>query len=145
MKPHVRIFKPAKNPMQSGRGGRSENWYLQGSVLTPRVPEHLMGWISAEDTNDQIELIFDNKNAAVEFAESKGWSYELHDPEVRVVRPQNYMDNFRYHPVVYHPAEVKTETEEKKAARPERSTESGTKVKKSDTAGIEKAKKAKKD
>ena len=144
MKTKVRIFKPAKNAMQSGRGGRADHWHLQGCALSARNPEHLMGWTSAEDTNDQIDMVFDCKNAAIEFAESKGWSYEIHDPEARVVKPRNYMDNFRYHPVVYHPVEKEVKTEKKKVARPQRSKESGTRVKKSDTAGMEKAKKAKK-
>ena len=143
MKTRVRIFKPAKSAMQSGRGGKMDHWYLEGCELSSRTPEHLMGWVSAEDTNDQIQMVFDCKNAAVEFAESKGWAYEIHDPSERKVKPQNYMDNFPFHPIVYHPAEISTETEKKKAAKPERSKASGTRVKKSDTAGREKAKKAK--
>lgn len=133
MKTKVRIFKPARNPMQSGRAGRQDKWCLQGADLSARVPDHLMGWTSADDTNDQITMMFDNKTAAIEFAESKGWSYEVHDPAERVVKPQNYLDNFKYHPVVYHPVKVEKKTEEKKAAKPERSKRSGTRVKKKAT------------
>ena len=143
MKTHVRIYRPAKSAMQSGRGGKTDHWYLEGCALTSRTPEHLMGWVSAEDTNDQIQMVFDCKNAAIEFASNKGWVYEVHDPAERKVKPQNYLDNFPFHPVVYHPAEIEVSAEEKKAAKPERSKQSGTRVKKSDTAGIEKAKKAK--
>ncbi|GEM_PF-257427 len=144
MKTLVRIYKPAKSAMQSGRGGRHDKWHLEGAALSARVPDHLMGWTTAEDTNDQISMSFDTKTAAIEFAESKGWGYEVHDPEERQVKPQNYLDNFQYHPVVYHPVKVEKKTEQKKAAKPQRSRKSGTRVKKKDEVGMEKAKKAKK-
>lgn len=101
MKTKVRIYKPTKNAMQSGRSGRAEKWVLEGVPATSKVPDHLMGWISAEDTDDQIRLTFDCKQTAISFADSKGWDYDVEDPHSRTVHPQSYMDNFGYRPVEY--------------------------------------------
>ena len=102
MKTKVRIYKPTKNTMQSGRAGRTEHWMLEGVAQTSRMPEQLMGWISAEDTDDQIRMVFDGEQAAITFAEEKGWKYEVEQPHKRKIKPQNYLDNFGYRPVEYN-------------------------------------------
>ena len=124
----VRIFKPARNAMQSGRAGRSEKWMLEGQAATPRVPEHLMGWISADDTHDQIRMTFDCKQAAITFAETKGWIYEVEEPHNRTVHPQSYMSNFEYRVVEYDPKttgsnigmQIKKVKDKKSKAKPKR-------------------------
>jgi hypothetical protein len=93
----VRIFKPAKSAMQSGRA-RTEEWVLEYETETPRRPEPLMGWISSGDTLNQVRMHFASREAAVAFAESKGWKTDIDEPKMRVIRPRNYIDNFKYHP-----------------------------------------------
>lgn len=60
-----------------------------------------MGWISSGDTYNQVRLTFDTKEQAVAFAKEKGWHFILSKPKVRIVRPRNYADNFRYIPSDY--------------------------------------------
>ncbi|TVQ82595.1 MAG: oxidoreductase [Micavibrio sp.] len=99
----VRIYKPAKSTMQSGRAN-SRQWVLEYETETPRRPEDLMGWTSAGDTLGQVRLRFKSKAAAIAFAEEKGWEYMLQEPKKRIIQPRSYMDNFKYRP----PQEEKT-------------------------------------
>lgn len=91
---NVRIYKPSKTAMQSGRA-KIGRWTLEYEIETPRRPEPLMGWISSGDTLNQVRLQFDTREEAVAFAERKGWGYTVSEPRERRVRPRNYADNFR--------------------------------------------------
>lgn len=91
----VRIYKPAKSTMQSGRG-KIGSWVLEYEITSKRQPEPLMGWVSSADTLNQVELSFDTAEKAIEFAEEKGWSYTVAKESVRKVKPRNYVDNFVY-------------------------------------------------
>lgn len=93
----VRIYKPAKNAMQSGRA-RTASWVLEYETATPRRPEPLMGWTSSGDTLNQVKLDFGTMEEAVAFARKKGWEFALQTPQARKIRPRNYTDNFRYIP-----------------------------------------------
>ena len=91
----VRIYKPSKSAMQSGRG-KTVCWVLEYEIASKRQPEPLMGWVSSGDTLNQVQLKFDTAEQAIEFAESKGWAYTVAEEKVRKVRPRNYVDNFIY-------------------------------------------------
>ena len=93
----ARIFKPSKNAMQSGRAGTGE-WVLEYELETPRRPEPLMGWTSANDTLNQVRLEFDSEAAAIAFAESKGIEFTLTGAQNRKIKPRSYLDNFKYRP-----------------------------------------------
>jgi len=91
----ARIFQPAKNAMQSGRGNRRK-WVLEYEPATPRVPEAVMGWTSAADTLNQIRLRFDTLEEAVAFAGKEGFDYTVAEPQQRAPKHKSYADNFRY-------------------------------------------------
>ena len=91
----ARIFIPAKTAMQSGRGQRRK-WVLEYEPATPRRPEPLMGWASAEDTLDQVRLRFATLDEAVAFAEKQGLDYSVVTPHHEIEKPKSYADNFRY-------------------------------------------------
>ncbi|HYD99832.1 MAG TPA: ETC complex I subunit [Alphaproteobacteria bacterium] len=93
----VRIFQPARNAMQSGRG-RTKSWVLEYEPQTPRRPEPLMGWVSSGDTLNQVRMTFATKEDAIAYAERHGLKYDVADPHERKVKPRNYADNFRYVP-----------------------------------------------
>lgn len=93
----VKIYKPSKNPMQSGRAIRG-SWFLEYETTSPRSAEPLMGWTESEDTLNQVRLKFDCCEDAVSFAEDKGWSYIVMPEQKRRVKPRNYGDNFKYIP-----------------------------------------------
>jgi hypothetical protein len=92
----AKIYKPAKSTMQSGRADRG--WLLEYTPQSARVPEPLMGWLSSEDTLNQVKLRFDKMEDAVAFAEEQGMEYEVSGRNVRRIVPRNYTDNFRYFP-----------------------------------------------
>ncbi len=95
MNVNVKIYRPSKNTMQSGRA-KTEDWVLEYETTTPRNPENLMGWTSSGDTLGQVKLKFPSADQAVKYAEGKGWSYTLLPAHERKVKPRNYGDNFVY-------------------------------------------------
>lgn len=94
---HVKIYKPSKTAMQSGRG-KGSDWVLEYEVTSTRAPEPLMGWVASSDTLNQVQLRFDSAEDAVAFAENKGWDYTVLPERTRRVKPRNYSDNFVYRP-----------------------------------------------
>lgn len=67
----ARIFKPAKNAMQSGRA-KTKAWQLDYEPEQPRTVEPLMGWTSSSDMKQQLTLHFETKEEAVAYCERKG-------------------------------------------------------------------------
>ena len=90
----ARIFKPAKNAMQSG--ARARKWVLSYEPATPRLPEPLMGWSSAEDTLNEVWLRFEAMEEAVAFAVKQGLEYAVIPPQESGEKLKSYADNFRY-------------------------------------------------
>jgi hypothetical protein len=93
----VRIYQPSKSTMQSGRA-KAQGWVMEYELKTARKPENLMGWTSSGDTLNQVKLSFPTQDDAVAYALKKGWSYTVQPAQERVVRPRNYVDNFKYVP-----------------------------------------------
>jgi ETC complex I subunit conserved region len=90
---HVRIFKPAKTAMQSGRS-RTKSWCLEAVSMQRKDPDALMGWVASKDTLNEINLAFDSKESAITYAEHNGWSYDIIPEHTRNIKPKNYSDNF---------------------------------------------------
>lgn len=93
----VRIYRPSKTAMQSGRG-RIKEWVLEFEPATPRRPEPIMGWASSGDTLNQIRLYFDTKEDAIAYAQREGLMYTVMPDHRRRVKPRNYADNFKPKP-----------------------------------------------
>jgi hypothetical protein len=91
----ARIYRPAKNAMQSGRA-QTKRWRLEFEPrLAPR-PDALMGWISSADPNGQVRMDFDTKEAAIEFARTHDIPHQVVDqPEVKR-QIKSYSDNFAF-------------------------------------------------
>ena len=94
----VRIFRPAKTAMQSGRGS-TETWLLEFESEDRRFNEPLMGWIGSADTRSQVRLRFDTRDDAIAYAERNGYTYTVVEPHNRRIRPKSYAANFRANPV----------------------------------------------
>ena len=90
---NVKIYKPSRNAMQSGRA--NEPWVLECESNTANDAEPLMGWTSSEDTATQVSLTFDSKENALAFAEKKGWNATVMQENTRRIKPKNYNDNFK--------------------------------------------------
>ena len=90
----VRIFKPARNAMQSGKG-KTKEWVLQYDAAVKRQADPLMGWTSAAETRQQVTLKFESKEEAIAYAEREGLAYVVEEPRPAVRRAMSYSDNFR--------------------------------------------------
>ena len=91
----ARIYRPTKTAMQSGRA-QARKWILEYEPATPRRPDPLMGWASAEDTLNEVQLRFDTRDEAVAFADRLGLDYTVVMPQNSAEKPKSYADNFRY-------------------------------------------------
>ena len=91
----ARIFKPARNAMQSGKG-KSKAWRLEYEAEAARSADPLMGWTSFGDTRQQLRLSFDTKEDAIAYATRNGIAYTVAvEPPVRSSK-KSYSDNFKW-------------------------------------------------
>ncbi len=97
---NVRIYKPAKTAMQSGRA-KTHEWQMQFDESAAKFVEPLMGWVGQKDTTQQLHLSFDSKEAAIAYAEKQGYRYRIIEPKERKVIPKSYADNFRHDKVTH--------------------------------------------
>mgnify|MGYP001553426176 CR=1 FL=1 len=78
----ARIYKPAKTAMQSGTA-KTHDWVLEFAQSAARDVDPLMGWTSSDDTQTQVKLRFPTKEAAMEYARSKGIAAQVIEPKLR--------------------------------------------------------------
>jgi len=91
----ARIYKPARTAMQSGEA-QTKRWVLEYELAEKRSIEPLMGWTSSGDMKQQIQLHFNDSEAAVAYAERQNIAYEVYDPRPRKRRAKAYADNFSF-------------------------------------------------
>ena len=91
----ARIYQPAKTAMQSGTA-KARGWVLEFAPATAREVDPLMGWISSDDTEAQVRLRFDTRDAAEDYARAKGIEFDVTEPNLRkpIIRPRGYGENF---------------------------------------------------
>ena len=93
---HVRIYRPAKTAMQSGRA-KVNDWVLVFEPSDRSTPDPIMGWSGSADTNRQVRLEFESQEAAVKYAKGKGYTNTVAQAQERKIRPKAYADNFAFH------------------------------------------------
>jgi ETC complex I subunit conserved region len=91
----ARIYKPARNAMQSGTA-RTKEWVLAFEPASPREIDPLMGWTSSRDMRAEVELSFDTREEAIAYAERNGIAFTLAEPQPRGQVRKSYADNFRF-------------------------------------------------
>ncbi len=91
----AKIYRPAKNAMQSGKAA-GKKWRLEFVLAEAPRPEALMGWISGADPNGQVRLEFESKDAAIEFARAQGIPHQVVDPPEAKRQIKSYSDNFAF-------------------------------------------------
>jgi ETC complex I subunit conserved region len=91
----ARIFRPAPNAMQSGRGN-SKLWILEHEPAEAREIEPLMGFTSSGDTRTQIRLSFDTLEAAEAYAQKNGIAYSVQPDHQPTDKRVSYSDNFKF-------------------------------------------------
>jgi hypothetical protein len=91
----AKIYRPAKNAMQSGKAG-AKKWRLEFILADAPRPDALMGWISGADTNGQVRMSFDTKEEAVEFARAHSIPHQVVDTPEAKRQIKSYSDNFAF-------------------------------------------------
>ena len=91
----ARIYQPAKTAMQSGTA-KAKGWMLEFAPATSREVDPLMGWTSSGDTQAQVRLRFDSREAAEAYAAENDIAYDVTKPKARkpIIRPRGYGENF---------------------------------------------------
>lgn len=91
----ARIFQPSKTAMSSGQA-KTKGWVLEFAPETAREVDPLMGWTSSTDTQAQVRLRFDTREAAQDYARRKGIEATVIEPTKRKanIRPGGYGENF---------------------------------------------------
>jgi len=91
----ARIYKPARTAMQSGTA-KTHQWVLEFAPAAGREVDPLMGWTGSGDTQAQVRLRFETREAALAYASEKGIDVAVSDPQPRKqnIRPRGYGENF---------------------------------------------------
>ena len=92
---NARIYRPAKNAMQSGKA-RTKKWILEFEPAEAKVQDPLMGWTGSGDMQAQVKLKFDSQEDAVAYAERAGLDAKViaaHQPKLIM---RSYADRFAY-------------------------------------------------
>lgn len=91
----ARIYRPARNAMQSGMA-RTRSWVLEFAPGEGKVSDPLMGWSGSGDTQGQVRLKFDSQAEAEAYASAHNIDYIVVKPQERGtnIRPMGYGENF---------------------------------------------------
>ncbi len=91
----ARIYKAEKTATQSGPA-RAQGWILTFAPASARSPDPLMGWTQTSDTRGQIQLDFETREAAIDYAMRQGIPFELipEAPKRKIIKA--YADNFAF-------------------------------------------------
>ena len=91
----ARIYRPSRTAMSSGTA-KTREWILEYPQRSAREVDPLMGWTSSDDTQSQVKLRFETKEAALSYAKDEGIEAVVFEPKVRKIniRPRGYGENF---------------------------------------------------
>ena len=79
----ARIYKPSKTAMSSGLA-KTKSWILEFTPESTSKIDPLMGWTSSGDTQSQVTLTFETKQAAVDYAEENGIDAQVTEPRRKI-------------------------------------------------------------
>ena len=89
----ARIYQPAKTATSSGRA-KTRHWVLEMEPESRKSIDPLCGWSGSGDTQQQIQLKFPTKEAALAYAARNGIEARVFTPKSRITVPKSYADNF---------------------------------------------------
>ncbi len=90
----ARIYQRPKSAMSSGKA-RVDEWVLEFEQAEARRPDPLMGWTGSGDTQSQVQIKFESKEAAKAYAEKHGIAARVHATPPKTLKLQAYADNFK--------------------------------------------------
>ena len=89
----IKIYKPSKTAMQSGRG-QTKKWLAEYLSDISTTKDTLMGWTSSSDTRSQIKIFFDTKEQAINWAKKNNYQFYVVESQKRKIKPKTYAMNF---------------------------------------------------
>ena len=94
----ARIYQPARTAMSSGTA-KTKSWVLEFVPTEERNVDPLMGWTSSDETQTQVRLEFETKDAALDYAELNDISATVQGSQKRAlnIRAGGYGENFSTH------------------------------------------------
>lgn len=90
----ARITELERKTTQSGNANAGR-WQLEFERQQGLQPDPLTGWNGSGDTNPQVRMAFQTKNAAIAYCEKNGLAYHLVPAPPVKLKLQAYADNFR--------------------------------------------------
>ena len=90
----ARILEIERKTTQSGKANAGR-WVLEFERQQPLRPDPLTGWNGSGDTNTQVRINFQSKQAAIAYCDKHGLAYHLVPAALVRLKIQAYADNFR--------------------------------------------------
>jgi len=90
----ARISQLERRATQSGKANAGL-WQLEFERQEPLRPDPLTGWNGSSDTNTQIRMNFQSKQAAIDYCDRNELTYHLIPAKPVRLKIQAYADNFR--------------------------------------------------
>ena len=90
----AKIYRPAKNAMQSGTGN-SQHWVLEYTPAAGKTIDPVMGWTGSSDMNGQLRMSFDTLEGAKGYADRHKIQYVIKPDQRKKKHIQSYADNFK--------------------------------------------------
>lgn len=92
----AKIYRPAKNAMQSGKAG-ANRWVLEFEPDAAPPQDRLMGWTSSVDMSGQVRLYFDSQEQAIAYARAHGIPHQVMERKEPPRITKAYGDNFSFY------------------------------------------------
>ena len=90
----AKSHRPARNAMQSGRA-KTREWVVEFEPDAKfRSKDPLMGWTRSDDTNHQVHMEFDTREAAIDYCVRNKIPHRVVEPREPIRRPKSYAANF---------------------------------------------------
>jgi hypothetical protein len=90
----ARISELDRKTTQSGKANAGR-WLLEFERKQPLRADPLTGWNGSGDTNPQVRMIFQSKQAAIAYCDKHGLAYHVVPAAPVRLKLQAYADNFR--------------------------------------------------
>ena len=88
----AKIYIPSKSAMQSGKG-KNDKWLLEFNNNRTEN-DHLINWISSNDTQSQVKIFFNTKDEAIAYAKKNNIKFDIIEPKKSKLIIKSYADNF---------------------------------------------------
>ena len=90
----VWVFQGKKSATQSGLG-KKKFWIVEFTSPKSLFKDPITGWTGTKDTRNRMQLVFESKAEALDFAKNQNLKYFLVPPPVSEIVAKSYSDNFQ--------------------------------------------------